>query len=47
MTQHQILAAVVDGTLFVMVECDLRPGRTTRLLFRDAARVQERERHSR
>ena len=24
MTQHQILAAVVDGTLFGMVECDVR-----------------------
>ena len=24
MTQHQIIAAVVDGTLFGMVECDVR-----------------------
>ena len=24
MTQQQILAAVVDGTLFGMVECDVR-----------------------
>ena len=24
MTQHQLLAAIVDGTLFGMVECDVR-----------------------
>ena len=34
MTQQEIIAAVVDGTLFGMVECGRpRPRRTARLLF--------------
>ena len=48
MTQQQILAAVVDGTLFGMVECDVRfPDELQDYFFRNAACVQEHERYSR
>ena len=48
MTQQEIIAAVVDGTLFGIGRMRRpRPRRTARLLFRNAACVQERERHSR
>ena len=47
MTQQQILAAVVDGRVRYGRMRRPRPRRTAILLFRKAACVQERERHSR
>ena len=42
MTQQQIIAAVVDGTLFGMTECDIHvPPEQPSVLFRDAADLQE------
>ena len=48
MTQQEIIAAVVDGNTVRYGRMRRpRPRRTARLLFRNAACVQERERHSR
>ena len=48
MTQQEIIAAVVDGTLFGMVECDVRVPEELQDYFSEMQPVfQERERHSR